>query len=118
MPTLAINLHYQEQEKSQYHKRKQVSRIIKHLKSRLIETRTSSLLPSDTLIDRWVHIALRHHHLAGNDWQKIIFITLQSINSHAKQLVLEGDENLSTIKINAFLLRLLLLTNSKEMYFR
>jgi hypothetical protein len=113
--------HQQENDKSQYHKRKQVSRIIKHLTHQLMQ-KTECKLPNDVLIDRWVHIALRHHHIAGDDWQKIIYHTLQAIHFHHKRHLLDSknytDNNGKTVPVEIFLLRLLLLTNSRTMYFR
>jgi len=109
-------------DKNQYHKRKQVSRILKHLKSQLQEQQKTDPknmhLPSDTLIDRWVHSSLRHHHITGNDWQKIIYSTLQAIRSQQQNSTLELDDDIKNTHIEHFLLQLLLLTDRKEMYFR
>jgi hypothetical protein len=113
---------YKADNKNQYHKRKQVSRILKHLKSQLQKQQQvdskNMHVPSDTLIDRWVHSSLRHHHITGNDWQKIIYNTLQAIHSQQQESTLELDENIETTHVEHFLLQLLLLTDRKEMYFR
>ena len=119
-------LHQPEDDKSQYHKRKQVSRIIKHLTHQLRQ-QSAHGLPNDVLIDRWVHIALRHQHITGDDWQKIIYLTLQSIHFHHKRHLLDSrnptNDNEQTVSerrapVETFLLRLLRLTNSRTMYFR
>jgi hypothetical protein len=111
-----------DDDKTQYHKRKQVSRILKHLKNQLQEKQQIAPkkmpLPSDTLIDRWVHSSLRHHNIEGSDWQKIIYSTLQAIHSQQQESTLELDERINNTHVEHFLLQLLLLTDRKEMYFR
>lgn len=112
-----------DNDKSQYHKRKQISRILKHLTSQLYEkqkaTPKKSPLPSDILIDRWVHSSLRHHHIDdNNDWQKVIYSTLKAIYFQLHQSTLELDKDIQKSHVDHFLLQLLLLTDRKEMYFR
>ncbi|MFT7388677.1 MAG: hypothetical protein ACI8VC_001932 [Candidatus Endobugula sp.] len=118
--------HVQEDDKSQYHKRKQVSRIIKHLTHQLRRQHLCEV-PNDIFIDRWVHIALRHQYIEGDDWQKIIYLTLQAIHSHYKRGLLGNENdvdhynsngNSKVVSVDIFLLRLLRLTNSNTMYFR
>jgi len=116
--------HVLEDDKSKYHKRRQVSRIIKHLTHQLRQQHQYEV-PNDILIDRWIHIALRHQYIEGDDWQKIIYLTLQAIHSHYKRRLLGNENdvdhynsNSKVVSVNIFLLRLLRLTNSNTMYFR
>lgn len=108
--------------RSQYRKRQQISRIIKHLMQQLPET--TLLLPSEKVIDSWVHTALRHTHVDGNDWQKIIFHTLQAIyrlhktSPLGQQQGFNSDNSTTSTTVPCFLLRLLLATDSETVYFR
>ena len=118
MIPLVLKKDQHDSDKTQYHKRKQISRILKHLKTRLKvqlqekqQTHPKKMpLPSDTLIDRWVHSSLRNQHIEGNDWQKIIYNTLRAIHSQQQQSTLELDESISNRQVEHFLLQLLLLT--------
>lgn len=105
---------------SQYRKRKQVSRIIKHLAQQLPANFTS---PNDAAIDQWVLTALRHTYIEGNDWQKLIYHTIQAIHHLNKTSPLDlkqgfKDKPESCTKVNTLLLRLLLSIDTKTMYFR
>jgi len=122
MTSIALKTDPQNNNKTQYHKRNQVSRILKHLTKQLHEkqqlTPKNMPLPSDTLIDRWVHSSLRHQEIVGNDWQKIIYTSLKAIHSQQQLSTLELDQSMDNKHVEHFLLQLLLLTNRKEMYFR
>ncbi|MGS2718231.1 hypothetical protein ACVBE9_08675 [Eionea flava] len=105
---------------SQYRKRKQISRIIKHLAQQLP---SKISLPDDAVIDQWVHTALRHTYIEGNDWQKLIYHTLQAIHHLNKTSPLHLEQGFMhepkiCTKVNTLLLHLLLSTDTKTMYFR
>jgi hypothetical protein len=57
--------------------RKQISRIIKHLRDQLTTPKHLSSVMSDAFIDQLIDYALEDIELNHNDWHKTIYKTLQ-----------------------------------------
>lgn len=66
-------------EKAQLKQRKQISRIIKHLRNQLPSKNLASLHPSDELINYLVDYALQGQIIEHSDWHKVIYQTLQQL---------------------------------------
>lgn len=107
-------------------KRKQISRIIKHLRDQLPPEQSAISLPSDDCIDQLVHHALNDHPPSSHDWHLVIYQTLQRIVSYTNsshinnnhQAMLINRETIDNRQIKAFAMRILALINEREIYFQ